>query len=149
MTSANEAEGARIYKWPIDKAHVQQNNGNDFAWFRLAEMYLIQAEALNEQTPGSGAALAALNTVRARTVPVAGPLAGPITRDMIKNERMFEFFSEGKRRQDLIRHGKYTACWEFKDITTGSCPRADKLVLMPIPQTQIDANALISQNPDY
>jgi len=87
--------------------------------------------------------------VRARTVPVAGPLAGPITRDMILNERMFEFFSEGKRRQDLIRHGKYTACWEFKDITTGSCPRADKLVLMPIPQTQIDANALISQNPDY
>src|SRR5439155_424560 len=74
VTSANEAEGARIYKWPIDKAHVQQNNGNDFAWFRLAEMYLIQAEALNEQTPGSGAALAALNTVRARTVPVAGPL---------------------------------------------------------------------------
>src|SRR2546422_3023104 len=38
VTSATEGEGTRIYKWPIDKKHVQQNNGNDFAWFRLAEM---------------------------------------------------------------------------------------------------------------
>src|SRR5436189_899073 len=80
VTSATEGEGTRIYKWPIDKKHVQQNNGNDYAWFRLAEMYLIKAEALNEQTPGSAGALDTLNRVRARTVPVAPPLAGPITQ---------------------------------------------------------------------
>ncbi len=146
VTAATEGEGPRIYKWPIDKAHVAQNNGNDFAWFRVAEMYLIQAEALNEQTPGSATALGLLNTVRARTVPVATPLGGPITRDLILSERLFELNSEGKRRQDLIRHGKYTTCWHFKE---GYCPGADKVVLMPIPQTQVDANALISQNPGY
>jgi len=149
VTSASEGEGARIYKWPIDPKHVAQNNGNDFAWLRLGEVYLIKAEALNEQTAGSAAALALLNKLRNRTAPVAPALAGPITRDMILNERLFELNSEGKRRQDLIRHGKYTACWQFKDATTGTCPRAANFVLMPIPQTQIDANPLITQNPGY
>jgi len=144
VTSATEGEGARIYKWPIDPKHVAQNNGNDFAWFRLAEMYLIKAEALNEITPGSAGALDTLNRVRARTAPVAAALAGPITRDLILNERLFELNSEGKRRQDLIRHGKYTLAWEFKTGPTG-----DFRVLMPIPQTQIDANPLITQNPGY
>jgi hypothetical protein len=144
VTSATEGEGARIYKWPIDPKHVAQNNGNDFAWFRLAEMYLIKAEALNEITPGSAGALDTLNRVRARTAPVAAALAGPITRDLILNERLFELNSEGKRRQDLIRHGKYTLAWEFKVGPTG-----DFRVLMPIPQTQIDANPLITQNPGY
>src|SRR6266853_504183 len=144
VTSATEGEGARIYKWPADPKHVAQNNGNDFAWFRLAEMYLIKAEALNEITPGSAGALDTLNRVRARTAPLAAALAGPITRDLILNERLFELNSEGKRRQDLIRHGKYTLAWEFKTGPTG-----DFRVLMPIPQTQIDANPLITQNPGY
>ena len=149
VTSATEGEGARIYKWPIDPKHVQANSGNDFAWFRLAEMYLIKAEALNELSPGSAPALALLNQVRGRKDTVAAQLAGPITRDMILNERLFELNSEGKRRQDLIRHGKFTACWQFKDVATGTCPRSANLVLMPIPQTQLDANDLINQNPGY
>jgi hypothetical protein len=149
VTSASEGEGARIYKWPIDPKHVAQNNGNDFAWFRLGEIYLIKAEALNEQTSGSAAALTLLNDLRNRTDPVAAPLGGPITRVMILNERLFELNSEAKRRQDLIRHGGYTACWQFKDATTGVCPRPTAFVLMPIPQTQIDANPLITQNPGY
>lgn len=146
VTAATEGEGARIYKWPIDPAHVAQNNGNDFAWFRLGEIYLIKAEALNEQSPGSATALALLNALRNRTQPVDTALTGPITRDMILNERLFELNSEGKRRQDLIRHGKYTQAWEFK-----AGPTADFRVLMPIPQTQIDANSLLknSQNPGY
>src|SRR5207244_6501752 len=77
VTSATEGEGARIYKWPADPKHVQQNNGNDFAWFRLAAIYLMKAEALNEITPGSAGALDTLNRVRARTAPVAAALAGP------------------------------------------------------------------------
>ncbi len=145
VTSATEGEGTRIYKWPIDKKHVQQNNGNDYAWLRLAEVYLIKAEALNEL--GRAGALDTLNAVRARTVAVAPPLAGPITRDMILKERLFEFLAEGKRRQDLIRHGKYTDCWEFKDGTY--CPSPTSHVLMPIPQVQIDANPKIQQNPGY
>jgi hypothetical protein len=148
VTQASEGEGARIYKWPADPNHVAQNNGNDFAWFRLGEMYLIKAEALNEQTPGNPAALALLNTLRARTgEPVDTALAGPITRGMVLNERLFELIGEGKRRQDLIRHGQYTACFQFKL----SCPGTTdpKYVLAPIPAPQLAANPLLTQNPGY
>ncbi len=145
VTSATEGEGARIYKWPADPKHVQQNNGNDFAWFRLAEIYLIKAEAELAGGTGTSTPLALLRLVRARAFTGADTLSA-VTTDVILRERLFELNSEGKRRQDLIRHGKYTACWQFKETY---CPAADKIVLMPIPQTQIDANALITQNPGY
>ncbi len=143
VTQATEGEGARIYKWPIDPRHVQQNNGNDFAWFRLGEMYLIKAEAELEGATGSLTPLALLKAVRLRAVPQPDTLSA-VTRDVILRERLFELNSEGKRRQDLIRHGQYTQAWQFK-----AGPTADFRILMPIPQTQIDANALITQNPGY
>src|SRR6266567_1804488 len=148
VTAAGEGEGARIYKWPADPKHVQQNNGNDFAWFRLAEIYLIKAEAELAGGTGSSTPLALLRLVRGRAFIGADTLSA-VTTDVILRERLFELNSEGKRRQDLIRHGAFTACWQYKDVTTGTCPRPAALVLMPIPQTQIDANALITQNPGY
>jgi len=150
IRSASEGEGPRIYKWPADPAHVQQNSGNDFAWSRLGEIYLIKAEALNEQTPGSGAALTLLNNLRARTDPVNTPLAGPITRDMILRERLFELFAESKRRQDLIRFGQYAGRTDAASgLAGGKVGRPDYYVLMPIPQTQINANPLLAQNSGY
>jgi hypothetical protein len=151
ISSASEAEGPRIYKWPADPAHVQQNSGNDFAWFRLGEIYLIKAEALNEQTPGSAAALTLLNNLRNRNGhPVAPALAGPITRAIILNERLFELFGESKRRQDLIRFGAYTTRTDAASgIVGGKQPSADYYVLFPIPQSQIDANPNLTQNPGY
>jgi starch-binding outer membrane protein, SusD/RagB family len=146
VTSATEGEGVRYYKWPIDSKHVAQNNGNDFAWFRLGDIELIKAEALNEQTPGSATALALLKAVRARAVPQPDTLTLPAatSRAVILRQRLFELAGEGKRRQDLVRFGQYTAPFDFKPTAT-----ADFRVLMPIPQTQIDANALITQNPGY
>jgi len=150
IRSASEGEGPRIYKWPADPAHVQQNSGNDFAWFRLGEIYLIKAEALNAQTPGSGAALVLLNNLRARTDPVNTPLVGPVTNAMILNERLFELFGESKRRQDLIRFGQYTARTDAASgLANGKVGRPDYYVLMPIPQTQINANPMLKQNSGY
>ena len=143
-TQATEGEGPRLYKWPADPGHVQQNNGNDYAWFRLGEVLLIKAEALNELTPGDPNALALLNQLRARPAQTVAPaLAGPVTRDMILQERRFELTGEAKRRQDLIRNGKYTLAWGFKPA---SDPRN---ILMPIPQQQLDANPLLTQNTGY
>jgi hypothetical protein len=151
ILDANEAEGPRLYKWPVDPAHVQQNSGNDFAWFRLGEIYLIKAEALNEQSAGSAAALALLNQLRDRNGhPVAPALAGPITRAMILNERLFELFGEQKRRQDLIRFGSYTGRTDAASgIIGGKVASADFYVLFPVPQSQIDANPNLTQNPGY
>jgi hypothetical protein len=58
-------------------------------------------------------------------------------------ERLFEVTYEAKRRQDLIRHGRFTQAWSFKQ------QGAPHLVLMPIPQPQLDANPLLVQNPGY
>jgi hypothetical protein len=143
ITQATEAEGPRIYKWPIDPGHVAQNNGNDYAWFRLAEIMLIKAEALNEQNPGDAGALALLNAVRARDFNPANPVA-TINHATILQERQFELTGEGKRRTDLIRFGLYTAPNMYKAATTDA-----HFILMPIPQSQIDANPLLVQNPGY
>jgi starch-binding outer membrane protein, SusD/RagB family len=140
-TAAGEHEGARIAKWPSDPNHVNQEHGNDFAYFRLGEIYLIKAEAQFE-LGNTGGALALINQLRARVFEPDEPLAA-VTRDAILQERLFELTGEAKRRQDLIRHGKYTAAWSFKPAT-----QAHK-ILMPIPQSQRDANPELSQNPGY
>jgi len=140
---ARENEGVRFYKWPADPGHAQQGNGNDFAYFRLAEMLMIKAEALNEITPGSPAALLLVNQIRARAFATPQPLVA-IDRAAILRERAFEFAVEGKRRQDLIRFGQFTRPWEFKTTATGA-----HRVLFPLPQTQLDANPLLVQNPGY
>ena len=141
-TNAGEGEGTRIMKWPPDPNRVAQESGNDVAYFRLGGIYLIKAEALNELSPGSGAALQLLNTLRARVFDPDKPLT-TINRDVILLERLFELTNETKRRQDLIRHGKFTLAWSFKPAG------ASNVVLMPIPQPQLDANPLLVQNPGY
>jgi hypothetical protein len=140
-TAARENEGARFLKWPVDPNHNQPDNGNDFAWFRLAEIFLIKAEAQFELGNPAGALLI-LNQLRARVFEPDEPLT-TVTRDIILRERLFELAAEGKRRQDLIRHGRFTEAWTFKPVTD------PYRILMPIPQTQLDANPLLVQNPGY
>src|SRR3989442_5760 len=135
VTSATEGEGARIYKWPADPKHVQQNNGNDFAWFRLAEIYLIKAEAELAGGTGSSTPLALLRLVGARAFPRGGkPRA--LTHGRVLPERPFQLKRAGERGPEFSRHAAVTARSPFKDVTTGTCPRPAALVLMPIPQTQ-------------
>ena len=48
--AANEAHGVRFNKFPpLPSATGGCGMPNDFPFFRLSEMYLIKAEALNEQ----------------------------------------------------------------------------------------------------
>ena len=147
IAQANESEGIRIYKWPADPNRVQQDNSNDVALYRLAEMYLIQAEALNElgNTPG---AVDLVNIIRERVFDPDKPLdAGDFTqatfRDRILLERLFELFAETKRRTDMIRHGKFG---EPRKFMPGS---EEYKILFPIPQLQLDANPELVQNPGY
>ncbi len=144
VTQATEGEGVRIYKWPADPTHIAQNNGNDYAWFRLGEIYLIKAEAELAGATGTPTPLSLVNTLRARDFNPAKPRSA-VTADTVLAERLFELTGEAKRRQDLIRYGKYTDCWQFKT----PCPSGARNVLMPIPHGQIDANPLLKQNPGY
>src|SRR5438445_591087 len=146
VTQATEGEGVRIYKWPYDPKHVAQNNGNDFAYFRLAEMYLIKAEAevagATPTPPGGVTALALVRAVRARSFP-GGDTLTVVNQDAILRERLFELAFEAKRRTDLIRFGKYIAAWQFK--AAGD----QHPTLMPLPQSQRSANSKLDQNPGY
>jgi hypothetical protein len=139
-TAAGEGEGTRILKWLPDPNRVAQENGNDFAYFRLGGILLIKAEAQLEL--GTGDPLGILNMLRARVFDPDEALT-TVDRDVILQERLFELTNEAKRRQDLIRHGMFTLAWEFKQAG------ASNVVLMPIPQPQLDANPLLTQNPGY
>jgi hypothetical protein len=145
VTAATEGEGVRYLKFPPDPSHFGPDNGNYFPYFRLGEIYLIKAEALNEMGR-TAEAVALVNTLRARVFNPAKPLTvgtQAAVRDAILNERLFELTAEGKRRQDLIRYGRFTAPFGFKE------QREPYRVLMPIPQTEIDANPQLKQNPGY
>ena len=142
IESAGEGEGVRFNKFPpLPNALAGDAMPNDFPYFRLAEMYLIRAEA--ELALGNaGAALADVNLVRARAFNPPKPLASLTTDDLLR-ERLFEFVAEMKRRQDMIRFGHYTDAREFKG------QREAYRVLFPVPATQIQSNGKLTQNPGY
>ncbi len=146
ITQATEGNGTRMYKWPFDPARTGTNHGNDYAIYRLAEIILIKAEALNELSR-TAEAIALVNQVRARAFNPPKPLATSLTqaqaRTAIFDERQFELIDEGKRRPDQIRQGTW--------LPAGWNKPADQpfSVLLPIPQSQIDANPLLVQNPGY
>lgn len=149
INAANEGEGVRLYKYPLDPNRAGNASGNDFALYRLAEMYLIKAEAQNELGQ-TAAAITNLNIVRARGFPgqpgklVAAGSSQTAVRAAIFSERLFELLGEGKRRQDQIREGTYTSgTWFGKTATP-----AYKAVL-PIPQQQLNTNSKLKQNPGY
>jgi len=72
-----------------------------------------------------------------------------VDRSVILKERLFELLGEGKRRQDLIRFGAYTNRTDDPSLVGGKQARPDHYVLMPVPQSQIDAKPLLTQNPGY
>jgi hypothetical protein len=91
-----------------------RNNGNDHFIIRLAEVYLIKAEAENELNGPTPAAQAAFNMVRARARQAAGiprtvpaNVATNLTKDQFRlkifDERGLELIAEGQRWFDLVR----------------------------------------------
>jgi hypothetical protein len=147
ITAATEGEGVRIYKFPADPNASGQWHGNDYPYFRLGEIYLIKAEALNELNRTDEAITLINTTIRDRVFSPPEPLplglSQAAARDAILNERLFELTAEAKRRQDLIRHDKYLLPWSHKE------QREPHRVLMPIPPAQLNANPLLVQNAGY
>jgi hypothetical protein len=115
--------------------------------FRLAETYLIRAEA-NLGKGDLPAAAADLNVVRNRAG-ASAVLPSAVTLDYILDERMRELGIEEKRRLTLMRLGKVVdrvlRCNPYySDIQ----PRHN---LFPIPASEIERNreAVLEQNPGY
>jgi hypothetical protein len=120
--------------------------------YRLADVLLLKAEALNEQ--GNVADANDLVTeIRARVK------QNPLTitdqsamRLAIETERRLELAFEGQRWYDLVRTDRaipvMEAVTDGKGVKLGYTLNADKL-LWPIPQGEMDQNANLTQNQGY
>jgi hypothetical protein len=137
-----------------------QHQDTDFPMFRLADAYLMYAEAVLRE--GSGGDLAtALNYVNAiRTRPgdvAAGNAPGAITGgelnlDFIIDERARELYWEAHRRPDLIRFGLYTGdeyLWAWKGGVKEGTTIEEKRALFPIPAADRGSNPNLEQNDGY
>ncbi len=129
--------------------YTDTGNGNDnVIVLRLAEMYLIIAEALNEKGyVVDGEAFEYLNAIRQRAgVPVyySFDLSDQDQfRDALIRERRLEFAFEGHRFFDLRRSGLID-----EELEEGTTLQSNNW-LFPVPQSEIDTNNEIEQNGNY
>jgi hypothetical protein len=146
---SNYNTGYRVEKYEFsNKSNTGRNRGEaDIIIARLADIYLMRAEAKLRKSDAAGA-LADVNLVRAsRTKTLAPPALTSMTLDLLFRERGFEFYWEMLRRPDMIRFGKYEGKWTEKT-------NADvKKRIFPIPQTAIDGASnlpgYLKQNDGY
>jgi hypothetical protein len=126
----------------------------DFPIFRLAEMYLIYAEATLRGGTGGTAAQATtyINNLRQRAYGNSNGNVGGLTTLDILDERARELYWEGFRRTDLIRYNRFTDAtylWPWKGgVQTGTGVPAFRRIY-PIPTSEVSANPNIVQNPNY
>lgn len=114
------------------------NFPNDYIEIRLADTYLMEAEALVRGGGDAGKAQYYLDQVRARV----GLPSVPATLDNIYNERRLELATEGHRWFDLVRTGQAATVLAFKGFKSGINE------ILPIPLVELN-NTKLQQNPGY
>ncbi|MCD8742275.1 RagB/SusD family nutrient uptake outer membrane protein [Mucilaginibacter roseus] len=126
----------------------------DIPLFRLAEMYMIYAEATARGGNGGNQATAItyLNNLRTRAYGnSSGNVSSLVLNDLL-DEYSREFYWEGHRRTDLVRFGKYTDAsylWPYKGGVKAGRGVESYRNLFPLPSTDVIANPNLKQNPGY
>lgn len=126
----------------------------DFPMFRLADVYLMYAEAVLRGATGGSTTTAReyINLLRTRANNTKTILTSDLNLDLILNERMVELYGEAHRRQDLIRFGKFTGGtynWSWKGAVVNGIAISDIYKVFPIPKASIAANPNLTQNTGY
>lgn len=132
--------------------------------YRLADIYLLYAEALNA-TGDQPNALKYLNFVRVRAgLPAyladSAPVADPASMaDAILLERQMELVGEGKRWFDLVRTGNVVKVMDpilkRRQMAAGASAEEatgfgdPRKVLWPVNRSVLNANRKLVQNPGY
>jgi hypothetical protein len=118
------------------------NEDDNVIVLRLAELYLIRAEANMQLGAAAGVVRADIDAVRARAglspLPASVSSQAALT-DAILQERRVEFAMEGHRFFDLRRLGVAETVLNI----------APTRLILPIPQVERDVNSNLSQNPGY
>jgi hypothetical protein len=131
----------------------------DYPMFRLADVYLMLAEATVRG--GSGAttteALGYVNDLRKRAFGDAYETEGKLSLSNITDVKFFlderarELYWECTRRTDLIRFDRFTTAnyiWQWKGGVKDGRAVDSKYNIYPVPATDLTANPNLS-NPDY
>ncbi|RVU01121.1 RagB/SusD family nutrient uptake outer membrane protein [Mucilaginibacter limnophilus] len=160
FTSAGEFDGYRFSKYEI-KIGQKTETDQDWVAFRYGETLMMKAECLLRKGDYQGAA-EIVNQVRARSFDASVPDAVKIITaaqlsanavvdgvsvpdGVFLNELGREFAGEMLRREQLLRWGLFNkGTWSFFIPTND-----DNLNIYPIPQTQLQANNKLVQNPGY
>jgi hypothetical protein len=128
----------------------------DYPLFRLADVYLMYAEAVLRGGTGGDAttALGYVNAIRTRAYGNAtgNITSGQLNLAFILDERGRELYWEGYRRTDLIRFGEFTTgayLWPWKGNVAGGAATQDFRNLFPIPSADLGANPNLVQNTGY
>ena len=137
---AIELNGIRVVKYVPDYG-AQFPTSQDWVFYRYADVLFMKAEAILRGGTGTATiATSLVNQVRTR----AGlPALTSITTDNLLDELGREFYWEGRRRNDLIRFGKFLLPWQEK------AQSEPKRLLFPIPNRSLASNPNLIQNPGY
>ncbi|MEZ4988173.1 MAG: RagB/SusD family nutrient uptake outer membrane protein [Saprospiraceae bacterium] len=124
----------------------------DFPMFRLADAYLMYAEAVLRGGNGSMQnAVDYVNLVRNRAG--AGSITeAELTLDFLLDERAREMYWECHRRTDLVRFGQFTNGtyhWPLKGNSLAGTSVPAYRNIFPIPASDLGVNPNLSQNPNY
>jgi hypothetical protein len=159
-TSWGVPNGAAFHKWLDEtntkdmKSRAWQEMPSNWVISRYADVLLMYAEAVNEGgTATAGSAETALNAVRTRAgIPTVAGLSQSALRDSIKVERRREFAFEGQRWFDLVRWNQLDATIQAKTQSMQVWQPGETTVhgaksnVLPIPQSEINNNHLLTQN---
>lgn len=147
------AKGALPIKVGEDPASTGESSGIDWIIYRYADVLTLLSETIvRQENHVTQEALDLLNAVRTRAGLPGYLLSDVSSADLflkkLLQERGHEFFCEGVRRTDLIRHGKYQEAAEFKGY--GSTYKPIIFERWPLPQKAIDeGKGVVVQNPGY
>nr|WP_299346290.1 RagB/SusD family nutrient uptake outer membrane protein [Allomuricauda sp.] len=139
--------------WNLNQTSPRQNHHENYVVFRLADIYLMAAEAENELN-GPNGAYPYVNRVRERAFEPDKPWSG-MNQEQFRlamyDERKFELCTEGYRRMDLIRWGILLETVQSVQHRAWNNP-ADNIqpyhVLLPIPQEELILNPnLLNSDP--
>lgn len=131
--------------WNLNNTSPRSNHNENYVIFRMADIYLMAAEAENELN-GPDAAYRYVNAVRERAFEPDKPWSGfsqTEFREALYEERRYELSGEGWRRADLIRWGILLETVKNTEHRPWNNPAANIQpyhVLLPIPLDEIILN---------
>jgi hypothetical protein len=135
----NEVTGIRVLK----HSPANGNGISGVVMARFADAHLMRAEAMLRKgnTAGALTEVNELRALRANTPPL-----GTLNETVFLDERGRELYTEGWRRNDMIRFGVFKGAWQFKGGENTSDGHTD---LFPIPSSALLSNPNLVQNPGY